>query len=58
MTRPKLFQVLLEKGLIMKRKTYICNECLVKYKRGINDWTSNNKINSNKNTNNGSYEDC
>ena len=45
----------MKKSLITKRKTYICNECLDKYKNDINDRTSNS-INSNKNVNDGSYE--
>ena len=57
MTRLKSFQILIEKGLITKRETYICNECLDEYKDDINDRTSDS-INSDKNTNDGSYEDC
>ena len=56
MTRFKSFQILLKKGLITKRKTYICNKCLDKYKNYINGWTSDS-INSNKNANNGLHED-
>ena len=56
MTRFKSFQVLLKKDLITKRKTYICSECLDKYKNDINDRTSDS-INSNKNANDGLYED-
>ena len=55
--RHKSFQVLLKKGLITKRKTYICNECLYKHKNDTNEPTSNS-ISSNENTNNGSHEDC
>ena len=56
MTRFKSFQILLKKGLITKRKTYICDKCLDKYKNYINGWTSDS-INSNKNANNGLHED-
>ena len=56
-TRLKSFQILLEKGWITKRENFICNECLDKYKNDINDRTSGS-INNNKNTNDGSYEDC
>ena len=56
MTRFKSFQILLKKDLIAKRKTYICKECLDKYEKYINDRTSDS-INSNKNANNGLYED-
>ena len=56
-TRHKSFQVLLEKCLITKRKTYICNECLDKYKNVVNDRTSGS-ISGNENTYDGSYEDC
>ena len=53
MTRFKSFQILLKKDLI-KRKTYICKECLDKYEKYINDRTSDS-INSNKNANDGLY---
>ena len=56
-TRLKSFQILLEKGWITKRENFTCNECLDKYKNGINDRASDS-INNNKNKNDGSYEDC
>ena len=37
MIRQKSFQVLLKKGLTLKHKTYICNECLHKYKNDVNE---------------------
>ena len=37
MIRQKYFQVLLKKGLTLKHKTYICNECLHKYKNDVNE---------------------
>ena len=49
MIRHKSFQVLLKEGLIAKRKTYIFNECLYKYKNDVNDPTSD-IISGNENT--------
>ena len=57
MIRHKSFQVLLKGGLITKRKTYIFNECLYKYKNDVNDPTSD-IISGNENTSDGSHEDC
>ena len=56
-TTLKSFQILLEKGWITKRETFICNECLDKYKNDINNRNSDS-INNNKNANDDSYEDC